>query len=304
MELVVTDDGSTDATLEIVEAFARSAPFKVRVSQNEVRLGYADNFLKAASLCQENLIAFCDQDDIWLEQKLSICSRCFGDPDVMLVTHSGRVIAQSGILGSYFPNYSKMQVLDISTCDPIANWPGFAMVIKRTLLDISDWRSRPRMFYAHDRWLWLLAVSTGRVVRIPHVLTFYRQHERNVCGLPEPRSLVEQMRSIASIVEYEGAADGELVCSHILSIAARQHPDRAERLQRAANHLERRSKFHHLRDLIYKKESDFPLRAIAFIRIFFGGGYLPDISRSRLGLRAAVKDIVLGVPRLHKLISR
>ena len=51
VELVVTDDGSTDATLSIVEAFSAVAPFPVRIIRNTNRLGYEENFLKAASLC-------------------------------------------------------------------------------------------------------------------------------------------------------------------------------------------------------------------------------------------------------------
>ena len=64
-ELVVCDDGSTDRTLEIVRAFAADAPFPVRVHRNDEHLGFADNFLKAAVLCGGELIAFCDQDDVW-----------------------------------------------------------------------------------------------------------------------------------------------------------------------------------------------------------------------------------------------
>jgi glycosyltransferase involved in cell wall biosynthesis len=50
-ELVVTDDGSTDETLAILEWFSHVAPFHVSVHLNHQRLGYGMNFLKAASLC-------------------------------------------------------------------------------------------------------------------------------------------------------------------------------------------------------------------------------------------------------------
>ena len=50
-ELVACDDGSTDGTVAVLEEFARSAPFRVRVVRNERRLGYADNFLTAAAMC-------------------------------------------------------------------------------------------------------------------------------------------------------------------------------------------------------------------------------------------------------------
>ena len=65
-ELVVCDDGSTDSTLGIVMNFAQSASFKVRVYQNPENLGFSNNFMKCASLCEGEWIAFSDQDDVWL----------------------------------------------------------------------------------------------------------------------------------------------------------------------------------------------------------------------------------------------
>ena len=50
VELVACDDGSTDKTLSVLQDFARTAPFPVRIEENVTRLGFADNFLKAASL--------------------------------------------------------------------------------------------------------------------------------------------------------------------------------------------------------------------------------------------------------------
>src|SRR6516165_6563427 len=69
-ELVVRDDASSDHTLNIVEQFASHAPFPIRIYRNAVRLGYPDNFMQAAALTTGKWIAFCDQDDIWLSQKL------------------------------------------------------------------------------------------------------------------------------------------------------------------------------------------------------------------------------------------
>jgi glycosyltransferase involved in cell wall biosynthesis len=50
-ELQVGDDGSTDNTLEIVEEFARTAPFPVGIARNERQLGYGENFIQTARRC-------------------------------------------------------------------------------------------------------------------------------------------------------------------------------------------------------------------------------------------------------------
>jgi len=91
-ELVIGDDGSTDDTLNIVEAFARTAPFPVRIHRNPQRMGHADNFLHTATLCSGDLIAFCDQDDVWLETKLARCCQAFQDRDVVLAVHAAHVV--------------------------------------------------------------------------------------------------------------------------------------------------------------------------------------------------------------------
>lgn len=90
-ELVVTDDGSTDETQAILESFACVAPFQVSFHRNDQRLGYGMNFLKAASLCSGDVIAFCDQDDVWLPAKLERLRKAFGHSQADFVAHAAEV---------------------------------------------------------------------------------------------------------------------------------------------------------------------------------------------------------------------
>src|SRR3990170_1386197 len=69
-ELVVCDDGSTDATSSMVEQFAARAPFSVRLEVNRQNLGCTQNFAKAVGLCRGQLILLADQDDLWMPQKV------------------------------------------------------------------------------------------------------------------------------------------------------------------------------------------------------------------------------------------
>src|SRR5437660_598353 len=70
-ELVVCDDRSTDGSVEIVGDFARNASFAVRLEINASNLGSTKNFEKAIGLCQGDIIALADQDDIWYPEKLA-----------------------------------------------------------------------------------------------------------------------------------------------------------------------------------------------------------------------------------------
>jgi glycosyltransferase involved in cell wall biosynthesis len=69
-ELVVTDDASSDGTVGIVERFAATAPFAVRVERNPANLGFNGNFGRALSLARGDVVFICDQDDIWYPEKI------------------------------------------------------------------------------------------------------------------------------------------------------------------------------------------------------------------------------------------
>jgi glycosyltransferase involved in cell wall biosynthesis len=67
-EIVICDDGSTDETLPAVESYSDS---RIRMHRNPVRLGHAQNFMKAIALARGEYIALSDQDDIWVEGRLA-----------------------------------------------------------------------------------------------------------------------------------------------------------------------------------------------------------------------------------------
>ena len=87
-ELVICDDCSTDATVELIEDFAGRAPFRVRLERNPERLGFAENSLMAARLCEGDVVAFSDQDDVWHETKIMRCLQAFDSPRCSLVMHN------------------------------------------------------------------------------------------------------------------------------------------------------------------------------------------------------------------------
>lgn len=91
-ELVITDDRSDDGTPSIVAEFATTSLFPVHFHPNENRLGYRRNFMRAASLCTSELIAFCDQDDTWYANKLESSVARFDEKEVLLTYHNARCI--------------------------------------------------------------------------------------------------------------------------------------------------------------------------------------------------------------------
>jgi glycosyltransferase involved in cell wall biosynthesis len=93
-ELILCDDGSTDETVEIAQSFARTSSFPVLIKVNETNLGSTQNFDQALGLCEGELIAFSDQDDIWLPDKLSQLEQSFA-PGVGLAFTNGYIVDDS-----------------------------------------------------------------------------------------------------------------------------------------------------------------------------------------------------------------
>lgn len=92
-ELVVVDDCSTDSTPAILEEYAGSDA-RIGLHYNEQNLGYNKNFEKALGLCRSELIAICDQDDIWHPEKLEKQVKLIGDH--ALVYHDSEFVNAEG----------------------------------------------------------------------------------------------------------------------------------------------------------------------------------------------------------------
>ena len=191
IELVVTDDGSIDSTGTIVAEFATRAPFPVRWHPNPERLGYRGNFMRAAGLCRGELVAFCDQDDVWHANKLAVAVEAFADPDVLLFHHDALLVDASGV--SLARHLSKPIIppprLNAFENPPWAFSQGFTQVFRARLLGLADLWPRlrdyvggPSQTLAHDQFYFFLASVFGSVVYSPDPLVDYRQHGGNVFG--------------------------------------------------------------------------------------------------------------------------
>lgn len=305
-ELVICDDGSTDSTLEIARQFAKEVNFAVRIYQNKRNLGYADNFLKAASLCEGDWIAFSDQDDVWLPHKLATVSRQFND-GVLLVLHSAELVdASLKASGKRWPDIKKDFI-----AGPLQNRPwwtpaGFTQCVSAELIRNYSGQIRPNDFHypgkmqAHDKWTYLLANSLGRVVYIEESLALYRRHEETVTGsyLNTFRGRLEEAKSRGS-VHYMMMSKISHEYATTLSLFVKNEFDNAN-LKSAIKYyqflslgLEMRAKLHSTAGL-YEK---FP----AFLRLLQSGAYGNSIGNG-FGFKAFLKDfIMLITPRCNSL---
>lgn len=71
-KIYISDDKSSDSTINILSAYQKNYPDKVFYSVNEQNIGFVKNFENLLLNCSEEYIALSDQDDIWLDNKLEI----------------------------------------------------------------------------------------------------------------------------------------------------------------------------------------------------------------------------------------
>lgn len=173
-ELVVCDDGSSDATLEILKVFRQQAPFAVHVYRNETNLGYIRNFEKALSLCAGDIIFLSDQDDVWFCDKIEKMAATMATRKDVFVLQTDMVLADEGMNPTPFTQLGNILGLGHN---PDIFVTGCGTVLRKAWLDLA--LPIPADVAAHDNWINRLALALG--VRSLHdkPLQYYRRHGEN-----------------------------------------------------------------------------------------------------------------------------
>jgi glycosyltransferase involved in cell wall biosynthesis len=305
-ELVITDDGSEDQTVAIAEQFAKSAPFRVNIYRGSERLGFRANFMRAANLCACELIAFCDQDDVWSPRKLARCIEPFRDPTVLLAYHNAHVVTEAGEPHDSLDHFGAAPIRPPLSCYPIRwmQYPlGFTEVFHRSILKFSDlWQMSSDYCdltapMGHDQWVFFIASVFGSIAYIDEALVSYRQHGANTVGWggrPHTGLLInpcEAMPSLRQVAER---------CASILEKATDNLVDEwRHRAIVGAPRYRLLAEFYTAREELYRSPV-FSERVKAFHRIISTGGYRP-MRMGGLGRIALARDFCLGLPAAHLL---
>jgi glycosyltransferase involved in cell wall biosynthesis len=206
-ELVVFDDASTDQTVRIVSEFAREAPFPVRLEVNPVNVGSTANFGRAIAACTGDAIALCDQDDVWLEQKLERQEQALLDyPEAGLIFSDAALADEN--LGPVHSNgedcaaLSEVLRIDGRVLRQLESGQTLDVLLQRNIVTgaTTIFRSSLRelvlpvpLSWVHDGWIALIAACVGKIVMLPEPLLLYRQHPGQQIG-GRKMSLPEQWR--------------------------------------------------------------------------------------------------------------
>ncbi|MBE5252426.1 glycosyltransferase family 2 protein [Mixta mediterraneensis] len=203
--LYVSDDGSVDRTLGIINDFAKEFPAgKVKVLKGPQK-GFAQNFF---SLLRNNSIhspyyAFCDQDDIWLDTKLEIAIKslkrnCTGKKPYQLYGSRTTLIDERGKYLGDSPLFQRELSVKNALIQSYAG--GNTMVFNHDIKRLFENIEGNLNVISHD-WLLYITVAAlnGVIIYDKQSYMLYRQHDNNLVGSNKGLlSKVERFKKIYS----------------------------------------------------------------------------------------------------------
>lgn len=174
-EIVISDDGSTDETLKILESFqdSRIRIFKHEKIRQKFKFCYtAKNLENALTHCQGDIIFLSDQDDIWSNDKIEKFSEMFKDCSIILSDCS--IVDKD--LNVIEPSKFNLEKIKLSPIHNIikCGYLGCCLAFKRELLEyiLPIPNNLP-----HDFWIGIIGYKYGKFKMLEYPTLLYRRHE-------------------------------------------------------------------------------------------------------------------------------
>lgn len=182
-EVIVCDDCSNDNTVVILEEYHQKYGLKYYI--NEKSLGVNGNFFKAISLCSGNYICICDQDDIWMPNKIETLYNAIKKYDnTKPCCVSSRVIHINASGEQIFNNNTKIQNTEGWFATFTTNCSqGCTMILNQKLKDkvLQIFTSSDNANHImYDALIGYVAAIEGNKINLGNRLMFYRHHSSNV----------------------------------------------------------------------------------------------------------------------------
>ncbi|SFI40520.1 glycosyltransferase family 2 protein [Halpernia frigidisoli] len=190
-EIIVCDDGSTDKTSVILNKYQAKFPNLFKIYINEKNLRSVKNFEKAISLCTKEIIFLCDQDDIWVENKVEIITEYFNKHSEInaLATNGFGIDDNNNLLDVYslwdIPHFFKEKKIEINYYKIIAFAgniaTGASMAFRSKILNEIMPFPVIKGFH-HDAWIAMKSSMENTFQFLPDKLFKYRIHDNQQVG--------------------------------------------------------------------------------------------------------------------------
>lgn len=206
-EVLICDDRSKDNTVAVIKEFISTNKLdNWKIEVNDKNLGYADNFYKAMNLTAGEYIFLCDQDDIWIEDKV--------EKMVKMMESDNRI----AVLGSDFePFYctedapiisaktmktmkynGELEFVQMNSHNIFIGSEGCTMCVRRCVIDNTReyWYSG----WPHDEYLWKMALCMNGMY-IYHIKTMKRRLHSNNASKKKMHEIPQRVKFLKNLKE-------------------------------------------------------------------------------------------------------
>jgi hypothetical protein len=183
------DDGSTDASVQVVARFAAEVGNGRCIFPDEAGQRHATSsflaLLRAARGSNAAYFAFSDQDDVWLPEKLArgvaALDRMSGAEPALYC--AGRIVVDAELRQQYVPGgLHRPPGFPAALTQNVA--PGCTMMLNRAAADLVLYSQPPNTTW-HDWWCYIMVAAAGGHVLVDRTATvLHRQHGNNLVGEP------------------------------------------------------------------------------------------------------------------------
>ena len=197
--LYIQDDCSTDNTWCVLQKFAKREHERIILSKTEENTGNPKyNFYSLMSHIRDDYIMLCDQDDVWLPDKIEKTLTKMREleekngSDTPLLVHTDLVVVDGdlSVISQSFKsamnaNYNRTRLRDQLIQNTLT---GCTALYNRALAELIMTQV-PAYMVMHDWWLMLVASAFGHIGHIDDATVLYRQHNKNEIGAKDVRTL-------------------------------------------------------------------------------------------------------------------
>lgn len=205
-EIIISDDCSTDQTLQVLKTFQQAYPEKLTVLSAPKNIGAHRNMIKTANACKGKYVALCDGDDYWtdshkLQKQVDFLEQ---NPEYIICCHYTRVIDVNNNTLHVSPNpvplvYTYHDLLVGKQAETKT-----ATVVYQNIPAVNQIFEKPWYVKSHagDKFLKLFATfNTGRKIYVmPEVMSCYRNHAGGVWSMIRNDARMEKMISDFNLI--------------------------------------------------------------------------------------------------------
>lgn len=196
-EIIVSDDGSTDGTLDIVKGIGDK---RIKIIEGPGRKSPILNFECALKASKGDFIFLSDQDDVWKPDKVEICMKWLKTYHCVV---SDAEVTDNRLKLLYPSLYDIMQVRQGRIYNTIwkNGYTGCCMAFRRNVLEAS--LPFPKNIPMHDIWIGNVAAYKYNVILIPDRLIHFRRHENTIScnGKGSKFTIWQQMKFRLNIIK-------------------------------------------------------------------------------------------------------